>query len=404
MIIITILLVLIAALAAIGWVLSSRVLIPQPYGLMPEFEVVEVTPLAAPSGEPSPPGLAEPLARVSVQGRAALLELPVPDSAAQHANTRASGVYALAWLGGHGLLGPVIEDDGVTLKREVRLIDGELPSAGTPARLENFVYRRDPGADLGLPFEELSLDGEVGKLRAWFVPAPQRTAVLLLHGRRRGELAETLRPLSAFNQLGFPTLALAYRNHDLSDPSPDGLFHYGASEWRDALTGARELRSRGYERVILYGMSMGGAVTLEALKRWPTDAPEVVGIVLDSPLIDPYAVIELGAEKAGIPLAGAATSVALMMARLRTGADFAQLRQARTSRTLSAPLLLIAGENDSTVPIAAIDDFAANLLSPFEYHRLAGVEHVEAWNQGPLRYQQWLAEFTSSLEVRAEAR
>lgn len=404
MTLLVILLVLIAALAALGWVLSNRVLVPQPYGLMPEFEVTAVAPLAALAGEPSAPGLSEPLARVSVQGEATLVKLPVPGDDTQHANTRAAGVYGLVWLGGYGLLGPVQEDDGTTVERELRVVEGKFPTAGSPAQLDNFIYRRDPSADLGVAFEELWLDGEVGKLRAWFVPAQQRTAVLLLHGRRRGELIETLRPLSAFNQLGLPALALAYRNHDGSDPSPDGLFHYGASEWRDALTGARELKARGYDRVILYGMSMGGAVTLEALKRWPADAPEVVGIVLDSPLIDPYAVVELGAEKAGMPLAGSATSVALLMARLRTGADFTQLRQARTSRTLPAPLLLIAGEDDTTVPIAAIDEFADNLLSPFEYLRLEGVEHVEAWNHGPLRYQQWLADFIATLEVRAEAR
>ncbi len=404
MILLAILLVAAAALAAVGWVLSNRVLVPQPYGLLPEFEVTTITPLLAPNSEPSAPGLSEPLARVSVQGEAALVKLPAPTSDIQHANTRAEGVYALAWLGGYGLLGPVLDDDGTTVEREVRLVEGGFPSAGSPAQLDNFIYRRDPKVDLGAAFEELWLDGEVGKLRAWFVPAQQRTAVLLLHGRRRGELIETLRPLSAFNQLGLPALALAYRNHDRSDASPDGLFHYGASEWRDALTGARELKARGYDRVILYGMSMGGAVTLEALKHWPADAPEVVGIVLDSPLIDPYAVVALGAEKAGMPLAGPSASLTLLVARLRTGADFAQLRQARTSRSLPAPLLLIAGEDDTTVPIAAIDEFAANLLSPFEYKRLEGVEHVEAWNHGPLRYQQWLADFIASLEVRTAAR
>lgn len=43
----------VAAVAAVGWVLSSRVIVPSPYGLMPEFELTAVAELGAgvtPSG------------------------------------------------------------------------------------------------------------------------------------------------------------------------------------------------------------------------------------------------------------------------------------------------------------------------------------------------------------------
>jgi pimeloyl-ACP methyl ester carboxylesterase len=207
--------------------------------------------------------------------------------------------------------------------------------------------------------------------------------------------------MGAFHDLGLPALALAYRNHDASTASPDGLYHYGASEWEDALVGARELRARGYDRVVLYGVSMGGAVALEALKRWPADAPSVVGIVLDSPLVDPYPVIEFGAEKAGMPLPGLLTRLGLLVAGLRTGVDYGSLRQYLSAANIAVPVLLIAGEADTTVPITAIDRFSQAVAAPLTYVRLPGVEHVEAWNHDPAAYAEWLRLFLASLNVSA---
>lgn len=380
-----VILVVVAAVVvfALGWVLSSRVIVPAPYSLAPEFELADVADLGG--------------------GRYAV-GMPAPaGTPLQHANVRVVGTYGLLWEGGNGALGEIIADAGGVVTRAVDLLAGSPPTAGAPARLDNFYYRNDPKADLGLEFEDLELSGPTGKLRAWYVPGAQRTAVLMLHGRRRGELIETLRFTEALHELGLPVLALSYRNHDASDASPDGHYHYGASEWQDALVGALELAKRGHERVILYGLSMGGAVALEALERWPAAAPEVVGLVLDSPLVSPRAVVELGAVKAGLPMPVQATRVALFVARLRTGVDFASLEQASSAAGIGVPLLLIAGEDDSTVPIGAIDEFAAAVGPLATYVRLPGVEHVEAWNHDPERYAGWLREFLSSLAVRASA-
>lgn len=394
-----ILVLVVAALGAAGYVLSNRVIVPAPYGLMPEFQVVGTK--DTPSAAPWPPeGLPQPLVAATAAAQSVAVMLPLPSGDAQFENTLAEGVYGLMWEGGNGVVGEVLNRAGGQVERELRVLQGAPPAAGAAARMDNFVYRTDPAA-LGLEFEELTLDGPVGQLRAWFVPAEGGTAVLMLHGRRRGELPELLRPLGALNQLGLPALALAYRNHDASTDSPDGLYHYGASEWEDALVGALELRARGYDRVLLYGASMGGAVALEALKRWPAEAPEVVGVVLDSPLVDPYPVIELGAVKAGMPLPGLLTRLGLFVAGLRTGVDYGSLRQHASAGGIHVPVLLIAGEADTTVPISAIDRFAQAVAAPLSYMRLPGVEHVEAWNKGPATYAEWLRLFIASLNVSA---
>lgn len=383
--VLTVLLVAVAlvlvALAVVGWVFSGRVVEPQPYSLMPEFDVIGFTPAAG----------------------GGVVTLPVVADPAQHARTLVEGTYGLLWEGGYARLGAVLSRDATQVVRELGPVTGTPPAAGAPARLDVFVMRDDPLTDLGLAYEDLTLAGPEGSLRAWYVQGTSRTAVLLLHGRRRGELSETLRMIGPLHELGVPTLALAYRNHDRSDPSRDGLYHYGADEWADALVGVRELAARGADRVVLYGLSMGGAVALEAAKRWSPDLPELAGIALDSPLVDVYEVVELGAEKAGLPVPAQLTRLALLVAGLRTGVDFASLSQARTAGTVPVPVMVIAGTADSTVPVAAVDAFADALRVPLTYHRLDGVEHVEAWNVDPERYGRWLAAFIGGLDVRASA-
>lgn len=419
-------LAVLAALFALGWVLSSRVIVPAPYSLMPEFEIVAVEPL-----EPVPdPGAADPepqgAAATEPAPNALAVTLPVLEDPNQHADTRVEGTYGLLWDGGYGLLGAVLsasavdpmlgeaseagaddEDDAITadatatITRAVTVVEGVVPAAGAPARIDNFVYRRDPRSDFGIEYEELVLAGEHGGLRAWYVPAEGRTAVLLLHGRRRGELIETLRMIQPLHEMGHDVLALAYRNHDESAASSDGLYHYGASEWRDAIAGARLLGERGADRVILFGLSMGGAVALEALERWTAELPEPIGVILDSPLVDPFAIVEVGAVKAGLPLPGLLTRVALLVAGWRTGTDFGELRQASSAGTVPVPVMVFAGVQDTTVPVASVDEFTAALRTPLTYHRLPGVEHVEAWNHDPDAYAARLATFVAGLDVRA---
>jgi pimeloyl-ACP methyl ester carboxylesterase len=359
--------VALAAAVAVGWVMSNRFLVPKPYSLMPEFEIVAVEDSPANGG--------------------VVVTLPVAEEPTQFSDVAKEGIYNLLWQGGHGRLGSVLSNDGRQVVRRVVDIEGETPQPGDRARLDVTIFRRDPLADHGIAFEELELAGPTGRLRAWWMDDGAERAVLALHGRRRADLTETLRILPTLRRSGWSVMALAYRNHDRSDPGPDGLFHYGHSEVEDALAGLAELERRGVEEVVLYGFSMGGAVALEALKRWPPDGPRLVGVALDSPLLDPRTVIAKGARDSGLPRPGLLTDLALWVARLRTGVNWSNLDQRRGAAAVDVPLLLIAGTADNTIPIGLVDEFAALVQAPVEYLRLDEVDHVEGWNRDRKRYE-----------------
>jgi pimeloyl-ACP methyl ester carboxylesterase len=187
-------------------------------------------------------------------------------------------------------------------------------------------------------------------------------------------------------------LAVAYRNHGQSVDSPDGLYHYGDTEWQDVVEGMKFLKERGVQKVILYGFSMGASVALETFERYKED-PQVIGMILDSPLLDPYEVFLLGAKDAGLPLANVLTRGAMLVGSWRAGGiNWAGLDQRKIAPDVKIPVLLFGATADTTIPIALVDEFAS-LLPDVEYHRLEGVEHVESWNHDPVQYETWVKEF-----------
>jgi uncharacterized protein len=273
---------------------------------------------------------------------------------------------------------------------------GEAPKVGDGARLESFVFLQNPKDDLGLDYEELSLKGEAGNLQAWWLDQTVSkigadTAVLMVHGRRRGTIQETLRAMPTIVNEGFSVLAMAYRNHGDSALSPDRFFHYGDSEWQDAVTALEFLESKGIKNVILYGFSMGAEVMLETFQRHSTSL-SMTAIILDAPFLDPRTIFKNSAKRMNLPLSDFITDWAMVVARLRSGINWQALDQRLTASQIDVPVLLFAGVADTTIPIALVDEFASNVPN-IEYHRNEGVEHVESWNHNPEVYEAQLKAF-----------
>ncbi len=379
MIFLIIVIVFLALLCYVMWRFSEAILKPEPYSLMPEFKIIEYK-----DNEVS---------------------LPQPPNKKQFANTKARGEYLLIWQNGMGRLGDIVEENATTLKRKLELVEGEFPSMGEDARMDSFVFRRNPKKDHDINFEELFLEGPVAKLQSWWIKQDKTKAVLLLHGRRRGQIIETQRALPTIHALGYSTLALSYRNHSESDSSPDGFYHYAETEWQDAKVGLEFLATQGIKEVVVYGFSMGGAVTLELLKQWQKNdlgegLPWLKAIILDAPLIDPRSVFQFGVNRMGFPLADVLTKGSLLLARWRSGIIWEKLDQRTFAAQIKLPVLLFMGTADSTIPVNIVDEFAA-AVPTIDYVRLNDVEHVEAWNVNPAAYGLKVTEFLQKEFPRA---
>ncbi|NED00667.1 hypothetical protein G3I55_03185, partial [Streptomyces sp. SID6648] len=66
----------------------------------------------------------------------------------------------------------------------------------------------------------------------WFVPGARPTWIIAVHGlaATREHALNLIAPLHRRN---VAVLALAYRGDVGAPPSPDGVHHFGETEWRD---------------------------------------------------------------------------------------------------------------------------------------------------------------------------
>jgi uncharacterized protein len=374
------LLLTVAAAAAVAWRLADGIVVPRPYALMPEFTVIDHDEARRVVRLPVPPAPTSPRRRP------------------QYSRTDASGRYGLLWesAGGEGVghLGPVTTRGDGWLERPLRVLAGHAPRAGAQARLDVVLHHRDPLADHGIAYEDVRFAGPVGELAAWWIDGGGRDAVVMVHGRRRGSRLEALRALPTAVASGASVLVASYRNHDACCASPSGLYTYGRDEADDLLAALGWLAARGVTRVVVMGFSMGGAVTLLARERWPGEGPRLAGMVLEAPLLDPRAVVRHRLATAGAPAPRLLAWLGLTVAAWRSGVRWRDLDLLRLAPGLDVATLLIAAEEDATIPISLVDAFAA-AAPPHRvtYWRVPAAEHVEAFNVDPEGYEGRLRAF-----------
>ena len=80
-------------------------------------------------------------------------------------------------------VGPASESDGMSATGPVVEVFGDLPPAGTTARVEREYFPEDPQVGLGLDFSEVQIETPLGPSPAWFVPADGDTWAIYSHGR-----------------------------------------------------------------------------------------------------------------------------------------------------------------------------------------------------------------------------
>jgi alpha-beta hydrolase superfamily lysophospholipase len=255
-----------------------------------------------------------------------------------------------------------------------------------------YLYSGDPRRTLGMRFIEVNVSSSLGAFPAWFVPGARDTWAVFVHGMTAGR-GESLRLLPVVSGLGFPALVITWRNGPGAPRSKDGLYHLGASEWQDLEDAVRHARRNGARRVILFGYSMGGAIVAEFMRRSDL-AGTVIGVVLDAPVLDWHAAVQLGAEKRGKP-ATLLAPLAERIVSLRTGfrwKDSGARAWGEQFRT-PAPILLFHGTADRTVPIEPSEVFARTFGDRVTFVTTEGADHVQSWNFDPERYGRTLTEW-----------
>lgn len=120
--------------------------------------------------------------------------------------------------------------------------------------------------DIGLEFEEVTIRTKDDiEISAWFIPSKDERAVVLFCHGNAGNISHRLDSIRIFNKLGLSVLIFDYRGYGKSKGSPteEGTYLDAEAAW-DYL-----VNKKGYspDKIVLFGLSLGGAVAVETALR-----------------------------------------------------------------------------------------------------------------------------------------
>ncbi len=292
----------------------------------------------------------------------------------------APGTWGLQWETGYARVGPVAATSEEGVVRPLLEVAGDL-RPGLLVALDAYAYESDP-ADVGLAFENIIVEGDLGNYPAWYTAGEDDTWVILVHDRD-GYRREALRVLPALAAGGFPTLTITYRN-DPGAPEGGGRYGLGEPEWEDLDAAVDYAVEAGAVDVVLVGWGMGGTTAAMFLHE-SVQAGLVAGLILEAPLFDPGALVDADAHAHNVP--GLIVGWAKGLATLRWGTNWGALNQVDRAEEFEVPVLLFHGDADSVAPVAVSERFAGAVPELVRFERVGGAGHGAAWNADPARYE-----------------
>lgn len=310
---------------------------------------------------------------------------------------------------GNARLGEIVSRTEHTVTRRVLGVEfGDLEAARV-GRFNGWVYLTPD--DLGLAYEDVPIATPLGDAPAWLVPAdPVASAtrwMIGVHGRavRRSEV---LRAVPVFREAGYDSLIVSYRNDGEAPRSPDYRYALGDREWIDVEAAMRYAVNHGAEEIVLMGWSMGGATVLQALTR-SVYRDRVVGVVLESPVVDWIATLDFQVTLRRLPALVRHPVIAMFRSRwggvltgLAEPLDLARMDFVRRAKELDTPILLLHSDDDGFVPSTASRALALARPDIVTFVPFDVARHTKLWNYDPERWEGAIRDWLAALPRRTD--
>jgi pimeloyl-ACP methyl ester carboxylesterase len=231
------------------------------------------------------------------------------------------------------------------------------------------VNNRTPG-DFGLSFETLRFPNGGGEtIEAWFLPGnSERSVIALFHGyaASKSSLISTAR---VFHQLGYATLLVDFYG---SGGSSGWGTTIGVKEAGDVAAAVDYVRRTWPERkIILYGISMGGAAVLRATVHGLKPDAIIIEAVFDS-------LLSAGKNRfraMGLPGSPFA-ELLLFWGGLQNGFNAFAHNPVDYARAVKQPTLILHGEKDERTTIDQARNIAAAMGANARFVAYDGVPHM----------------------------
>jgi uncharacterized protein len=224
-----------------------------------------------------------------------------------------------------------------------------------------------------------SSSGTTDQIQIWWLPHanPNAPTLLYLHGTFRN-LYQNIQKINALREAGFAVLAVDYRGWGDSTP----IVPSEASIYLDANVAWAELvkRQANPNRRVIYGHSMGGGVAVELAhtKRAGVD----------------YGALILESTFTRWPDVGAANGVLGTVLSWFSSQRFASIDKIAS---VDAPILMLHGTADNTVPIALGRRLFAAAPKGAQMVEIEGGSHSNIQREAPQVYQQAMRRLISQL-------
>ncbi|PJZ86168.1 alpha/beta hydrolase [Leptospira harrisiae] len=241
-------------------------------------------------------------------------------------------------------------------------------------KLDHHVYCQGP-SELGLEFEEVEITtADKLNLVSYWIPAKQnKGSIIMVHGHG-GQRNEGLRFAKSLHEAGYNLLLLSLRrNHG-------GFASMGFHEQKDVDAAIQFLKSKGYEKIGIFGFSMGSATSIIAM----ADHPEIQAGIFSSgygSAID--VLVESAKRDFGIPYYPLIPVVKLAL-NLRGDMDIDSVRPIDKIASISPrPIAIFHCTKDDYVDYHHAKDLYAKAGEPKSLWSPECNRHERLWNFAP---------------------
>jgi len=250
-----------------------------------------------------------------------------------------------------------------------------------PARTaleQHFLYFPEPlyeatPANVGLAYEDVSfMATDATQLTGWLLPGQTGAPVVLFCMGNAGNISHRLETLRLLHDLGVAVFIFNYRGYGTSEgkASEIGTYH-------DIAGAMKFLSKRGWaaEQTILFGRSLGAAISLESSLRTPP-----AGLIMESAFTSIKAM-----GRHHYPLLN--TLLGWLIE--------AKYNNLEKIEALQAPLLLIHGRNDNICPPRMAEELYARAPQAKQLLWIPGAGHNDGFVVGGENYRQALQQAIS---------
>jgi pimeloyl-ACP methyl ester carboxylesterase len=249
-------------------------------------------------------------------------------------------------------------------------------------------YSDIPVNVLGKEAKSLQIGGDGNvKLGAWYCPGPVNSPLVILFHGYTGEKSGALAQAKVFLQLGCSVLLVDFRGSGDSSETYTTIGYVEADDVAAAVRYAQ--RNLSPPKVILYGVSMGGAAVLRAVAACGIKPDAIIVEAVFDRLLNTVRHRFEAMKTPSFPSA----DLLIFWGGMQNGFDGFKLNPVDYARSVKCPILFLHGTADPRAHVEEARRVFDAVPGRKQLNEFPGVEHVSIVTRFPGEWKQTVGDF-----------